>query len=223
MTSNPPETNEGQAAEAPEDETAEAPEEQAPTDPLVEYGERVADVVDGASRVAFGTIKVEVPADRWVEALTTARDDLGLIFFSWLSAVDWSNEVAVGDPLDEETTERIELLCTVADVSEGRRVTFSTSLPYDRPSAPTLVEVYAGADWHEREAREMFGIDFVGHPNPAHLYLPDGFLGHPLRKTFPLLSREVKPWPGKVDVEAMPGDEEEEDEEGSPSTENPEA
>jgi NADH-quinone oxidoreductase subunit C len=65
----------------------------------------------------------------------------------------------------------------------------------------------------------MFGIEFDGHPQLIKLYLPEGFLGHPLRKSFPLLSREVKPWPGKVDVEGMPGQEDEDE----PSTENPEA
>jgi NADH-quinone oxidoreductase subunit C len=80
-----------------------------------------------------------------------------------------------------------------------------------------LVNVYAGANWHEREAHEMFGIDFEGHPNLIHLYLPDSFVGNPLRKSYPLLSREVKPWPGTVDVEAMPDGADE------PSTENPES
>ena len=47
----------------------------------------------------------------------------------------------------------------------------------------------------------MFGIDFKGHPNLANLYLPEPFEGNPLRKAFPLLTREVKPWPGTVDVE----------------------
>ena len=64
--------------------------------------------------------------------------------------------------------------------------------------------MFGGANWHEREAAEMFGIVFEGHPHLVKLYLPDGFLGHPLRKTFPLLSRDVKPWPGTVDVEDMP-------------------
>ena len=50
----------------------------------------------------------------------------------------------------------------------------------------------------------MFGIDFTGNPNLIHLYLPDRFEGNPLKKSFPLLAREVKPWPGKVDVEGMP-------------------
>ena len=72
--------------------------------------------------------------------------------------------------------------------------------------APTWTNVYAGANWHEREAREMFGIQFAGHPYPVNLYLPGGFEGHPLRKDFPLLSRMVKPWPGLVDVEPMPGE-----------------
>jgi NADH-quinone oxidoreductase subunit C len=81
--------------------------------------------------------------------------------------------------------------------------------------------VFPGANWHEREAHEMFGIEFVGHPNLANLYLPDSFMGNPLRKSYPLLSREVKPWPGNVDVEPMPGGDEETTE--GPSEENPEA
>ena len=57
----------------------------------------------------------------------------------------------------------------------------------------------------------MFGIEFRGNPNPVNIYLPDEFVGHPLRKSFPLLTREVKPWPGDVDVEGMPGDDDDED------------
>jgi NADH:ubiquinone oxidoreductase subunit C len=185
----------------------------------------VAETVGGSATVTFDTVKVEVSADQWVEALTTARDDLGLVFFSWLSAVDWSSQVEVGDPFPEAVEDRVEVLATVADLSEGRRVTFSTTLPKDSPSIASLVEVYAGANWHEREAHEMFGIEFEGHPNLAHLYLPDSFQGNPLRKSFPLLSREVKPWPGTVDVEKMPGDSDEEGDEAAdgPSEENPEA
>jgi len=59
----------------------------------------------------------------------------------------------------------------------------------------------------ERETFDMFGIDFAGNPNLSPIYLPEGFIGHPLLKSYPLLSREVKPWPGDVDVEDMPEDE----------------
>jgi len=74
----------------------------------------------------------------------------------------------------------------------------------DDPRIGTLTKVFSGADWHERETWEMFGIVFDGHPGLRHLYLPSDFEGHPLRKDFPLLARIVKPWPGIVDVEPMP-------------------
>jgi NADH:ubiquinone oxidoreductase subunit C len=178
------------------------------------YADEVAAVVGGTGEVTFDTVKVTVESAHWEAAHRTARDELGLVFFSWLSAVDWTNEVAVGDPPGEEVEERLEVLSTVSDISEGRRVTFTTSIPNESPAIASLVGVYAGANWHEREAHEMFGIDFEGHPDLSHLYLPDSFVGHPLRKQYPLLSREVKPWPGTVDVEPMP--------EG-PSEENPES
>ena len=160
-----------------------------------------------------------MPAESWVSAHATARDDLDLVFFSWLSAIDWANEVAAGDRLSQEVEERYELLSALSDLTEGKIVIFSTDLAKANPKIPTLVTTFAGANWHEREAYEMFGIEFEGHPNLIHLYLPDSFIGNPLRKSYPLLSREVKPWPGTVDVEAMPG------KAGSdePSTENPDA
>lgn len=189
------------------------------THPLQEYADSVAAAVGGTAEVNFDTVKVSVPLAGWVDAHRVARDELGLIFFSWLSAIDWSNQVEAGDSLSNEVEERYELLTTLGDLGEGRRVTFSTDLDKGAPTVPSLVETYPGANWHEREAAEMFGIDFEGHPNLIKLYLPDGFLGHPLRKSYPLLSREVKPWPGTVDVEGMPGS----DDDDEPTTENPEA
>jgi len=169
--------------------------------------------------MTFGAAKVKVPTERWVEALTIARDQFDLIFFSWLSAVDWANEVQVGDALVEPVEERYELIAAVSDLTAGHIILFTTDLPKTGPQIASLVDVYSGANWHEREAHEMFGIDFVGHPNLIKLYLPDGFEGFPLRKSFPLLTREVKPWPGTVDVEGMPG----QGNDDEPSEENPEA
>ena len=192
--------------------------------PLQDYADRVADAVGGDAEIQFDTIKVRVTNDSWVSAHVTARDDLDLVFFSWLSAIDWSNEVEAGDPLSDEVDERFEVLSALSDLTEGNLVIFSTDLDKDDPTLPTLVTTFAGANWHEREAHEMFGIHFEGHPNLIHLYLPDSFIGNPLRKSYPLLSREVKPWPGTVDVEAMPGgDDVEEEAADGPSEENPEA
>jgi NADH-quinone oxidoreductase subunit C len=189
---------------SPSDTTTEATP---PPDPLAGFAGQVAAVLDAEVTSDFGTIKARVPRDRWVETVTVARDELGLVFFSWLSAIDWSNEVEVGDPPQEPVEERYEVLCGLSELTDGRFVVISTDVPKDDPSIPTLVPVYRGANWHEREASEMFGITFTGHPNPARLYLPSDFEGNPLRKSFPLLTREVKPWPGKVDVEDMPSEE----------------
>ena len=159
-----------------------------------------------------GVTKVKVAREDWVGEVTKARDQ-GLDFFSWLSAIDWSREVSVGDPVAEPEglDERYEVLCRLSSVADDSSVLLSTDLPKDDASLDSLVDVFGGAAWHEREAYEMFGIDFKGHPQLVKLYLPDAFEGFPLRKSYPLLSREVKPWPGLVDVEDMP------------STENPEA
>ncbi len=187
--------------------------------PLSQLAKRVAESVAGRAEFNFDTAKVRVDSERWVEALTKARDEHGLTFFSWLSAIDWSNDVSVGDKLTSEVEERYELLAAVSDLSEGHIVIYSTDLPHENPAVASLISVYPGANWHERESAEMFGIDFQGHPQLEKLYLPEGFQGNPLRKSFPLLSREVKPWPGMVDVEKMPGQGDDEE----PSEENPEA
>ena len=187
---------------------------------LEELAGRVASAVGGQVDFAHGTAKIRVSALSWKAAITTARDEFDLVFLSWLSAIDWANEVAVGDEYDEQVEERYEMLCAVSDVGPGNLIIFSADLAKDEASIESISDVFPGANWHEREAAEMFGIDFSGHPDLTKLYLPDGFEGHPLRKSYALLSREVKPWPGKVDVEDMPPSGESD---GAPSTENPEA
>jgi NADH-quinone oxidoreductase subunit C len=150
------------------------------------------------------TVRIHVERDRWAESIGTALDTLP--FFSWLSAVDWSREVAVGEPAEDVDSleERFDVLVRLSSVESADAAIIATSLPKDDAWIDSLVGVAGGAAWHEREASEMFGIDFRGNPNLAHLYLPDAFEGHPLLKSFPLLTREVKPWPGTVDVEDMP-------------------
>ncbi len=189
--------------------TAEAP----PT--LDQLAGSLADAVGGTAEIAHGTAKVRVDAARWKEAVGIARDEFGLVFLSWVSAIDWRNSVEVGDQPDKPVEERYEMLCAVSDVTHGNLLVITTDLDHEAPSIASLCDVFPGANWHEREAAEMFGIDFIGHPDLSKLYLPDEFEGYPLRKSYPLLSREVKPWPGKVDVEEMP-------ENGAgPSTHNP--
>jgi len=134
---------------------------------------------------AYELLTVDVPAEHWIEALTAARDGLGLTYFDWLSAVD-------------ELADGFSVAAHLAEVGAPgvRHLLLRTRVPRERPVLPTAVEVYSGAAWHERETHEMFGIDFAGHPHLITLLLPDGFEGHPLRKEFVLAARVAKAWPG---------------------------
>ena len=136
----------------------------------------------------YGPISVDVPPERWVEAMTLARDGLDCTFFDWLSAVD-------------ELEDGFRLVCHVADHRPGgvEHVVVRTLVPREEPVLPSLAAVYAGARWHERETHEMFGVEFSedGAVVPLEkLLLPEEFEGHPLRKEFVLASRVAKPWPG---------------------------
>jgi NADH-quinone oxidoreductase subunit C len=132
---------------------------------------------------AFGIPTVDVARAAWVPALTVARDHLGLTFFDWLSAVD-------------EQADGVRIVSHLWSVPERRHLLLRTMLPPDDLRVATAVETFPGAAWHERETHEMFGVEFVGHPNLRGLLLPAEFVGHPLRKEFVLAARAAKPWPG---------------------------
>ena len=103
---------------------------------------------------------------------------------------------------------RFQVLARLYSTARSVGLTLKADVEEDDLRIDSWVEIYRGADWHERETWEMYGIVFDGHPGLRHMYLPGEFEGYPLRKDFPLLAREVKPWPGLVDVEAMPGEDE---------------
>ena len=139
---------------------------------------------------AWGSGVVDVPPDRWAGAILSARDDvqLGCDFFDFLCGVD-----ETGSPEGEDFTVVVHLWSTTAK----HGVLVRTRVPRDAAHLESVVDVYPGAAWHEREAHEMYGLHFEGHPGElAPLLLPDGFEGHPLRKDFVLASRVVKAWPG---------------------------
>lgn len=100
--------------------------------------------------------------------------------------------------------ELFEVVCHLISPERGIELTLKTAVSKDDPKLPTITDVFKGANWHERECHEMFGIVFEGHPNLSKLYLPEEFEGFPLRKSYVLGARLVKPWPGHVDVEEIP-------------------
>jgi NADH-quinone oxidoreductase subunit C len=219
-------------------ETAEAEPEPTPTDEgreaLVESlrAELGDALVDSHIRVG-DDLWVRVTRDAWRAAGDAVKHKLGCTYFDFLSAIDWlpspfgrdmdsQEDITVHGAEPKAGAEmatgfaggdtRIQVFARVASVESGHALTLKVDLPDDDPTIATWVPVYAGANWHERETWEMFGVTFVGHPHLVHMYLPGAFEGYPLRKDFPLLARRVKPWPGIVDVEAMPGGDDDEDE-----------
>ncbi len=107
-----------------------------------------------------------------------------------------------GDGITGGST-RFQVLARVHNLSTGLGLNLKVDVG-EPMTVGTWIHTYPGADWHEREAHEMFGITFTGNPDMRNLYLPTDFEGYPLRKDFPLMARLVKPWPGIVDVEPMP-------------------
>ena len=152
----------------------------------------------------FDTLKINVDFTSWIDTHKILKKDFNLSFFNWLSAVDWDNEVKTGDAPKEPVTPSFEILSCLSQTNSNNLVISSTVISKENAEIESLVDVFAGANWHEREAYEMFGIHFENHPNLEKLYLPDGYEGNPMLKSFELISREVKPWPGEVDVEGMP-------------------
>lgn len=172
---------------------------------LTKYASEITERL-GAERyeVEFDTARVYLDREKWVTTINEARKELP--FFSWLSAIDWSKETEVGDGVanPDDLEERFEVMCRLSSVEDEKGIIFFATLPKDDATIGSLTATIGGAEWHEREAHEMFGIMFEGNKNLVPLYLPDDFIGNPLLKSYPLIAREVKPWPGDVNVEGLP-------------------
>jgi NADH-quinone oxidoreductase subunit C len=184
------------------------------------------------SESVFDDFVVRVVPDAWRRAGEIARDALDCDYLSFIAGIDWAPAPKEGgDDASGDTSQpaqptemtfgatgsagRFQVFAHVQSTRRHWGLTLKTDLDEASPSIESWVPLYPGADWHERECWEMYGFVFEGHPSLRHLYLPSGFEGHPLRKDFPLLARVVKPWPGLVDVEAMPGESGSERPEGS--------
>jgi NADH-quinone oxidoreductase subunit C len=171
----------------------------APEDALERVQSALGDSVV-ESWLNFGHVDVICEPGNFVSVMQTLRDHEGLEckFFTFLSGID---RTAFGGPDKPEKAGGLEVLCHVYAPDHALHVNVHVPVDVENPVCPTITGLYSGADWHERETAEMFGIRFEGHPNPVKLYLPEDFEGHPLRKTFRLPSRIIKDWPGAKDPE----------------------
>jgi NADH-quinone oxidoreductase subunit C len=191
--------------------------------------QRIGDALLDSHLTPNDDLWVRVRTDAWLDT-ARALHQAGFGFFSFLSAIDWlpspygkGEDDPTAEPEEPDTEirhgvtggeTRIQVFARVTDLRRHVGVTVKVDVPDDHPVLESWVEVYAGANWHERECHEMFGIGFDGHPDLRNIYLPTEFEGHPLRKDFPLVARMVKPWPGIVDVEPMPAENDDEDDDG---------
>jgi NADH-quinone oxidoreductase subunit C len=153
----------------------------------------------------WGTADEEVPATEETDETAAASPE----------AVVETEPAPAVEPAGLQTglaggTSRFQVMLRVTSTVENRSLVLKADLDETNPSVASISSVYGGANWHERETWEMFGFWFEGHPKLIHIYLPGSFEGYPLRKDFPLLAREVKPWPGLTNVEPIAGEAEEE-------------
>ena len=139
---------------------------------------------------AFGHAVAVLQREDYHEAVRFLRDepDFAMDFCDFTCGVD-------------RGPEGLEVLTHLFSTTHHHNVRVKVRLFTEDPVLDSIHDLYATCDWHERETMEMFGIRFEGHPRPVKLLLAEPFEGYPLRKDFPLMSREVKPWPGAVEGE----------------------
>jgi len=152
-----------------------------------EFADDLAEALDerGIGRSAVQQITVDrgeitfyVQRERILDLCRTLRDDEGLRFelCSSVSGVDYGVDVA----------QRLHVVYHLTSMTYRRRIRLEVALDVEDAHVPSVVEVYPTADWHEREAWDMFGIVFDGHPALTRILMPDDWDGHPQRKDYPL-------------------------------------
>ena len=124
--------------------------------------------------VAYGELTLTAPANRIVQALTQLRDQFGFEQLIDLCGVDYPDRV-----------QRFDVVYHLLSLTKNRRIRIKVQTDEDTP-VPTVTGVYPCADWFEREAFDMYGVFFEGHPDLRRILTDYGFHGHPLRKDFPM-------------------------------------
>lgn len=130
-----------------------------------------------------GETTVTVKSERIVEVCTFLRDDPDLKYdqLTFVSAVD--NLARNGQSADDH---RFEAVYQLHSLTHRRRLRLKAPLQGDAPRIASVVPVWPAANWHERETYDLMGVVFEGHPDLRRIMMPDDWVGHPLRKDYPL-------------------------------------
>lgn len=130
---------------------------------------RYPDAVSDDTRQGFGGIIVD--KNNLLDVAKTIRDELGYDYLSSATAVDYHG-----------ISDHMEMVYHAYRTSGGPALVFKAQTERDNAEIPSLIDVWPGVDFQEREAYDLYGIRFPGHPNLKRILMWDGFHGHPMRK-----------------------------------------
>ncbi len=131
------------------------------------FGDAVLDVAHFR-----GEVTVVVARDALLDICRYLKDDLGYNYLSDLTCVDW---------LDRRP--RFDVAYHITSLNAWIRFRLKVQVN-DGESVPTVIPVWAAANWAEREVWDLFGVTFEGHPDLRRIQMPEGWIGHPLRKDY---------------------------------------
>ncbi|QSF53079.1 NADH-quinone oxidoreductase subunit C [Brevundimonas sp. CS1] len=141
---------------------------------LTPLGAEMVGALGVEAQVAFGELTLVAPRERIVEVLTALRDQFGFQQLLDLCGVDYPDR-----------KERFEVVYHLLSMTRNARLRVKVSTDETQP-VPSVISAYPAANWFEREAYDMYGMLFSGHPDMRRLLTDYGFEGHPLRKDFPM-------------------------------------
>lgn len=167
------------------EQTAAAPAASAAPAPKHKLETRFPNVVTKDARPGYEGFMVN--AANLVEVAKALRDEMGYDYLSSVTAVDYWTEAAPNF---------IEIVYHVYKSTGGGALVFKVQAPRENTVVPSLIDVYPGADFQEREAYDLYGVKFEGHPDLRRILMWEGFGGHPMRKDWKeaYFEEEVKPY-----------------------------
>jgi len=131
------------------------------------------DLIESAEVLKSKRVSVVVKQEAFIDVAKALRDEFGFTLPVSGGAIDYPKE------------DRMQMMYYLMNPEERYILIYRVDLPREDPKLPTLTQVWEAMSFHEREAHEMFGIEFEGHPNMIPLLLPPDWKGgHPLRKDF---------------------------------------
>jgi NADH-quinone oxidoreductase subunit C len=155
-----------------------------------ELADSLVSALDATGGPAYGQAIEKAVVDRGELTLFVRRDYLLEVARQMRDQPDLRFEICTGVSgvhYPQETGRELHAVYHLLSITNGgRRIRLEVVAPDSDPHIPSIVSVYPGNDWHERETWDMFGIVFDGHPALTRILMPDDWPGHPQRKDYPL-------------------------------------